>query len=147
MSPDFDHVGLATPDLERSIAFYRDVMGFEFSSRRRLGDGREQAAFQIGERILVLFHGPDGHYIEKARQPRSGMHHLAFALEPAEYDAVIERCKANGIEIMHQAINSGAQGKGFATYFYDPDGNEIEIKKYKELPKDFADFTARSYRL
>ena len=147
MSPDFDHVGLATPDLERSIAFYRDVMGFEFSSRRRLGDGREQAAFQIGERILVLFHGPDGHYIEKPRQPRSGMHHLAFALEPGEYDSLLERCKTAGVRIMYQSVNQGAKGTGLATYFYDPDGNDIEIKKYEGFPDDLEDSKAEDYHL
>ena len=145
MSPTFDHIGLATPDLERSIAFYRDVMGFEFSSRKRLSDGREQAVFLIGEGILVLFHSPSGNYVEKARHVRSGMHHLAFALEPEEYDGVIERCETDGVAIMRQAIISGARGEGLATYFYDPDGNDIEIKKYDGIPEGFEGFTAEGY--
>ncbi|MFT5367815.1 MAG: extradiol dioxygenase family protein [Candidatus Latescibacterota bacterium] len=28
-------------------------------------------------------------------------------------------------------MNKGAQGEGLATYFRDPDGNELEIKKYE----------------
>jgi hypothetical protein len=27
-------------------------------------------------------------------------------------------------------MNKGARGEGLATYFCDPDGNELEIKKY-----------------
>jgi catechol 2,3-dioxygenase-like lactoylglutathione lyase family enzyme len=147
MSPTFDHVGLATLDLEQSIAFYRDVMGFDFSSRKRLSDGREQAVFLIGEGILVLFQSPSGNYVEKARHVRSGMHHLAFALEPEAYDGVIERCETAGVALMRQAINSGARGKGLATYFYDPDGNDIEIKKYDGIPEEYEDFTAKGYHL
>ncbi|MDP6482289.1 MAG: VOC family protein [Nitrospinota bacterium] len=147
MSPTFDHIGLATLDLERSIAFYEDVMGFGFSSRRRLSDGREQAVFLIGEGILVLFQSPSENYVEKARRVRSGMHHLAFALEPEEYNRVIERCETAGVAIMRQAINSGAQGMGLATYFYDPDGNDIEIKKYDGIPDGFEGFTAEGYHL
>ncbi len=147
MSPTFDHVGLATLDLEQSIAFYRNVMGFEFSSQKSLSDGREQAVFLIGEGILVLFQNPSRNYVEKARNERSGMHHLAFDLEPEEYDGVIERCETAGVAIMRQAINSGARGKGLATYFYDPDGNDIEIKKYDGIPEGFEGFTAEGYEL
>ena len=147
MSLELDHVGLATPDLERSIAFYRDVLGFQFSSRRRLGDGREQAVFRIGKSLLVLFDGPAGHYIEKARTPRSGMHHLAFALESREYDSLLERCKTAGVRIMFQSVNQGARGMGLATYFYDPDGNDIEIKKYEGFSTAFKEVKAKDYYL
>ncbi len=145
MSAVYDHIGLATQDLDRSIAFYRDVMGFEFSTRRRLRDGREQAAFLLGECTFILFRAPHGRYVEKVRRPRSGVHHLAFALEPKEYDAVIEGCKAGGVKIMRQALNRGARGLGLATYFYDPDGNDIEIKKYEELPEKSPNYSAKGF--
>ena len=146
MCPAYDHVGLATPDLDRAIAFYRDVMGFEFLSRRSLGDDREQATFQLGECILVIFYGP-GLYQEKVKQPRSGIHHLAFVLEPDEYEGVLERMKSHGVPVMFQSVNRGAYGIGLATYFYDLDGNDIEIKRYENVPEDFEDFFAEGYRL
>ncbi|MFQ5913178.1 MAG: VOC family protein [Nitrospinota bacterium] len=142
----YDHVAFATTDLDLSIAFYRDVMGFEFSNRYHLEDGREQAVFHIGEGVLVLFHHKDGRYVEKVRKPRSGVHHLAFGMDAAQYDAVVGRCEAKGVEIQRQHVNSGAKGEGYATYFYDPDGNEIEIKKYEEDP-NFKDFEAPGYHV
>ncbi len=142
----YDHVAFATKDLDRSLAFYRDVMGFEFSSRRHLKDGREQAVFHVGEGILVLFHHTDDRYVEKVRKPRSGVHHLAFGMDAAAYDAVVDRCKASEVEIRRQEVNSGAKGEGCATYFYDPDGNEIEIKKYEDAP-DFKEYGVPDYHI
>lgn len=142
----FDHVALATTDLERSAAFYRDVMGFELSSRSRLEDDREQAVFHVGEGVLVLFYHADGRYVEKVRRPRSGVHHLAFGMDAARYDAVIRRCRASGVEIRRQDVNAGAKGEGYATYFYDPDGNEVEIKKYEKDP-DFKEYQAPDYHV
>lgn len=130
----FDHVALATTDLEQSIAFYRNVMGFEFSSRRNLEDGREQAVFHIGEGVLVLFAHGDGRYVEKVRKPRSGIHHLAFGMDAASFDGVLERCQDYNVKILRKEKNSGAKGLGYAAYFYDPNGNEIEIKKYEDDP-------------
>ena len=142
----FDHVALATTNLEQSIAFYKQVMGFEFSRRRHLKDGREQAVFHIGEGVLVLFHHPDGRYIDKVRKPRSGVHHLAFGMDAATFDGVIERCKDYNVEIMRKEINSGAKGEGYAVYFNDPNGNEIEIKKYEDDP-NFEDHTSPGYHV
>lgn len=143
----YDHVALASTDLDRSVAFYRDVMGFELSSRRLLKDNREQAVFHVGEGVLVIFSHEDGRYAEKVRKPRSGVHHLAFGMDAPDYDAVVERCRAGGVEIRRQEINRGAKGKGYATYFYDPDGNEIEIKKYVEGDPGFVEYTAEGYHV
>jgi catechol 2,3-dioxygenase-like lactoylglutathione lyase family enzyme len=127
-----DHVALATTNLEQSIAFYRSVMGFDFSSRRHLKDGREQAVFHIGEGVLILFFHADGRYVDKVRRPRSGVHHLAFGMDAAAFDGVIERCKDYHVEVLRKDINSGAKGEGYAAYFYDPDGNEIEIGRQRD---------------
>ena len=138
MTVSFDHVSLASPDLERAVRFYRNVMGFEEVSRRET-----QAVFRIDDGLLVIFHGPD-QYEEKPKHPRSGVHHLAFCIESADYDALLDRLKENDIRIMMQENNDGAKGIGFATYFYDPDGNTVEIKKYPPVP-NFEDYTAEDF--
>ena len=140
----YDHVALAVTDLDRAIAFYQGVMGFEGGTRKFLKDGREQATFHVGEGILVLFHLP--RYLQVQRSPRSGLHHLAFGLDPKEYDAIVRRCKESGVRIERAEKNSGAMGMGLATYFYYPDGNEIEIKKYVEDP-NFKDHEVEGYEV
>ena len=58
------------------------------------------------------------------------MHHPAFRLSPAHDEAVPERCRSGGLEILQAAFNSGAWGQGRAAYFLDPGGNHIEIEHY-----------------
>jgi catechol 2,3-dioxygenase-like lactoylglutathione lyase family enzyme len=142
----YDHAALITLDMDRSVSFYRDVLGLELSSRRLLPDGREQAVFHVGEGVLVLFHHPDGRYAVTVKKPRSGMHHLAFGMDEAEFNAILERCGEHGVEIRRKEVNLGAKGEGFAAYFYDPDGNEIEIKKYEEDP-GFKEVKAADYHV
>ena len=140
----YDHVALASTDLDRSGGFYRDGMGFEFSSRKFLDDGREQAVFHIGDEILVIFHHPDDRYAGKVKKPRSGMHHLAFGMDAPEFNAVLDRCGTGGVTVRRLESNQGARGLGFAAYFYDPDGNEIEIKKYEPDP-EFKEHSVPDY--
>ncbi len=146
MNVFYDHVALAVTELERSLDFYRDILGLDYSSTRQLPDGRYQAVFHVGEEILVLFRHEDGRYSEKIRKPRSGIHHLAFRMSASSYDAVVDRCESNGVTIRRQEVNSGALGEGYATYFYDPDGNEIEIKKY-EHDANFEEQTDSDYHV
>ena len=55
-----EHVALRVTNLEKSIVFYRDVMGFKPVGRRLIHGGEiDQVVFRVGEDILVLFHAKD----------------------------------------------------------------------------------------
>ena len=126
MSICFDHVSLRVTNLEHSIAFYRDVMGLELADRREDGS---QAVFRIGEALLVLFCRPE--YKEIPPESKSGTDHIAFCLDGESYDILLERLQAQDLVLRGPTLNKGARGEGLATYFRDPDGNELEIKKYQ----------------
>ena len=155
MKKMIEHVALRVTDLERSVTFYRDVMGFKPVGRRPIAGGKiDQVVFRVGEDVLVLFYSPD---FEKAgedlrhdsrqisdflsgqaggRKWRGGMDHIAFCMDEAEYNAVIERVKKHGVHIHRgEEKNLGAFGVGYATYFYDPDNIEVEIKRYDDPPE------------
>lgn len=115
------HVHLKVADLERSIAFYRDVMGFDLV--QRFGD---QAAFlsaggyhhHIG---LNTWESKDG----TAPPPgHAGLYHFAINY-PARRDlaAALRRLLEHGWAI------GGASDHGTheAIYLDDPDGNGIEL--------------------
>ena len=152
MKTMIEHVALRVTDLDRSIAFYREVMGFKPVCRRLVGDGAiEQVVFRVGEDVLVLFHSKKAN-IEKADKKPSvvsenlakkayqkwtgGMDHVAFSFDEPEYEAILRRVVENGYEI-HRGPdrNLGAFGIGYASYFYDPDHIEIEIKRYEDPPE------------
>lgn len=124
--PSFDHVSLCATNLDQSISFYTDVMGLTLVSRR---DDDSQAVLQVGESLLVLFHGDTYQKVDTSF--RSGMHHVAFCLESDHYDEVLDRLQKRNLPYRGPMMNKGAKGEGLATYFCDPDGNELEIKKYE----------------
>ena len=124
--PAFDHVSLCATDLDKSIAFYTDIVGLTLVSRR---EDDSQAVFQVGDALLVLFHGDNYKTVDTSF--RSGMHHVAFCLDNDHYDDILARLQENELHHRGPMVNKGAQGDGLATYFRDPDGNEVEIKKYE----------------
>ena len=89
-----------------------------------------QAVFRVGEALLVLFCRPE--YRAVSPEVKSCTDHIAFCLDGKSYDALLERLKAGGLVLRGPTMNKGARGEGLATYFRDPDGNELEIKKYGE---------------
>ena len=125
---DVGHVHLKVSDLERAIAFYRDVLGFEVT--QRFGD---QAAF--------LGAGGYHHHVglntwESAGgspPPRgaTGLYHVAFRYPTrlALADAV-RRLSAHDV-----ALDGAADhGVSEAVYLRDPDGNGVEL--YWDRPRD-----------
>lgn len=152
MKKMIEHVALRVTDLDRSIEFYRGVMGLKPVSRRMIGGGAiEQVVFRVGEDVLVLFHSKEAEIVApdaegigvseslrvKARQKwTGGMDHMAFSLDEDEYNAVLRRLGEHGYKV-HRGPerNLGAFGVGYATYFYDPDHIEVEIKRYEDPPE------------
>jgi len=122
----YDHVSLRVTELEQSVSFYRDVMGLELVSRR---EDDSQAVFQIGEALLVLFCRAEYRPVNPIW--KTGTDHVAFCLDEGSYVALLERLKERDAVLRGPTVNKGARGDGLATYFLDPDGNELEIKKYE----------------
>ncbi|WP_146586403.1 VOC family protein [Puniceibacterium confluentis] len=121
------HVHLKVSDLERAIAFYRDVMGFELQVR-------------YGAQAAFLSAGGYHHHIglntweSRGGTPpapgTTGLYHVAFLYpDRAALAATFRSVLDAGVEI------SGAADHGVseAIYFNDPDGNGIEI--YRDRPQ------------
>ena len=118
-----DHVALAVRDVEKSAAWYCDVLGLE----RRHQDtwGSFPAIVGIGTTSLALFP-----VAGSSPQPRPGrdvlaMRHLAFRASRGEFDNARASLVAQGISITEQDHQISR-----SIYFEDPDGHEIEITTY-----------------
>ena len=114
----FAHFSLPVSDMDRSIAFYSDVIGLPLLSRTP-----ELAFFRSGKDHVILAHVaavpalPDGHNV-----------HHAFIVESSDFDASIEFLESKGVAIIAQdARPQGAVFAGRSAYFNDPDGNMLEI--------------------
>jgi catechol 2,3-dioxygenase len=124
---DIGHVHLKVSDLDRAIAFYRDVLGFEL--QQRMGD---DAAF--------LSAGGYHHHIglntweSRGGSPpppgSTGLYHFAIRYPD-------RRALANALKRVLEAglpIGASDHGVSEAIYFEDPDGNGIEI--YRDRPRE-----------
>ncbi|MGL4494331.1 MAG: VOC family protein [Beijerinckiaceae bacterium] len=120
----FDHCVIHVGDWQRSIAFYRDVLGAEIIPNR-LG-----AMFRFGP-VQLNTHGPDQIGTPVAKFPvMPGNSDLCF-----EWHGTIEEAKAH-LDRCQVAIELGpverlgARGKGTSLYFRDPDGSLLEFIVY-----------------
>ena len=139
------HFGLCVSDLERSLAFYRDAIGFKevsrltFSdegSRRLLGlpDGILEAAYLEREGwLLELLGFPEpGTLPGDAPRPmnRTGLTHLSFVVESLEaIGAAIER---HGGRVLEETRLETV------VFALDPDGTRLELMTNEFDPASYA---------
>lgn len=119
------HVGLNVTDLERSLAFYRDALGFGL-----LGEGKEDGrrfAFlgRDGDLVLTLWQQADDPYAPRA----AGLHHLAFSAGAIEeVRAYEERLRGLGVDFAYEGVVAHREGAASGgIFFHDPDGTRLEI--------------------
>ncbi|MET9648978.1 VOC family protein [Streptomyces sp. NPDC006460] len=119
------HIGLNVTDLERSLGFYRDVLGFE-----PLAEGKEEGSRfallgQGGQLVLTLWQQADGAY----DSGRPGLHHLAFEAESIEQVRAAETAlKARDVSFAYEGVVAHREGSDSGgIFFHDPDGIRLEI--------------------
>jgi len=124
-----DHLVLRVQDTERSIVFYRDLLGVEVVKRRDdLGLVHLRAGVSMID--LVAVDGPLGRKGGvAASETGRNLDHLCLRIEPFDEAAILAHLEAHGVPRGAKAqINFGAEGNGPSIYFSDPDGNSVELK-------------------
>lgn len=116
-----DHLVLTVADLDRTIAFYRDVLGMRVET---FGAGRKALVF--GRQKINLHQA--GHEFEpKAQRPTPGSADLCL-IAATSLEQVIDHLHAHGVAIEEGPVQrTGATGAILSVYVRDPDQNLIEI--------------------
>lgn len=96
-----------------ALPFFRDVLGLE-EVRLDDADGARIAGFSAGESLVELLEAdnpasPIARFVAK-RGP--GIHHICFSVD--DLDAMLDRCRAAGIQLIDQKPRVGAEGKRIA---------------------------------
>lgn len=122
-----DHVVLRVVDLERSIAFYREVIGCTLDRRRpEYGMVHMRAGSSMID--LLDINGPMGGGAQ-VDQHGANFDHFCLQIAPFDEQALIAHLQTFGLELeLPVQQRYGAQGSGPSLYLHDPDGNRVELK-------------------
>ncbi|HLJ09956.1 MAG TPA: VOC family protein [Planctomycetaceae bacterium] len=141
---EFHHLGLTVSDIERSIVFYRDVLGMTLIRRRPHVDS-DYVASQTGYEGVVLnvasfkispesaqslevvqYMNHSGPPAESATN-RPGNSHFCMTVD--DLRAAYADLKVRGVRFKSEpvTITAGPNAGGLVVYFFDPDGYTLEF--------------------
>ena len=111
--PRIAHVGVAVPDLESALAFYRDVLGLQ-PHLPEVVDGATIVALPFGDAEVELLapvgaDSPIGKFLAR-RGP--GIHHICYRVP--DLDAALEACRKAGYRLVDDVPRKGAAGRRIA---------------------------------
>ena len=115
------HTALISSDVETTVRFYQDVLGFPLTELidNRDYPGSSHFFFDIGNGNLLAFFDFPGLDVGPYAEVLGGLHHVAISVEPGRWDQLVKRLEEAGVE--HE-VHSGV-----SVYFRDPDGARIEL--------------------
>jgi catechol 2,3-dioxygenase-like lactoylglutathione lyase family enzyme len=115
------HTALISSDVERTVRFYQDVLGFPLTEliENRDYPGSSHFFFDIGNGNLLAFFDFPGLDVGPYAEVLGGLHHMAISVDPDRWEKLVERLTEAGVA--HE-VHSGV-----SVYFKDPDGARIEL--------------------
>ena len=135
----YHHTGIFVSDLERSIKWYEDVLGYKFAFRRVYdlpGPGPVDMCWLKHEDHYIELYG-----FNNGQRPFDlgdywasiGTKHLCLWVKNEEFEPLAAYFQAKGVEFMVKARHSeetvGKPGGEGVMYIKDPDGIPIEIQE------------------
>lgn len=153
MTESIDHLNLVVRDLDATVRFYCDLLGFRETNRATLqGDWIDAVAGlpgikadvvflelpQGGPRIEVLqYHTPHGQFLPANSLANTlGLRHVAFRI--TGISETVARLSAAGVHFLGQPVQvpdgilRNSKVKKSLCYFLDPDGVLLELAEYHE---------------
>lgn len=116
-----DHIVLISSDVERSLAWYCEVLGLagERVEEWRAGTVPFPSVRISSTTIIDIFAGDRG---------EKNLDHLCLMIEPTDLGELARR---GDLQVVSgPGPRWGAQGEGQSLYVLDPDGNTVELRHY-----------------
>lgn len=124
---NFAHVGMTVSNIDRSIAFYVELLGLKLVDRRPGTQGDEVAFVDAGGCMLELIGPSTGALLaEDVAAGRAGLLHLTFRVD--DVDATVENVRAAGAEVVEPPRDAYNRAMARRVAFCrDPDGILVEF--------------------
>ena len=118
------HLAMICRDVEQTIRFYQDVLGFPLVELFENRDYKESTHFffDIGNGNLLAFFDFPGLGLKPGVESIGSVQHVAISIEKERFDTLKERLDARGIKYV--GPDRGLSG---SIYFKDPNGIQIEL--------------------
>lgn len=119
----FGHIAIKVKDLDKSLDFYVNKLGFEYFLDLKRDDGTVWIVYLriTDTQFLELFPGAEGD--RAPGKDANGVNHLCLTIE--DMPATVARLKANGVTMLSE-MKQGIDGNPNA-WVEDPDGNRYEL--------------------
>jgi catechol 2,3-dioxygenase len=111
-----DHCGVYVKDLEKSLAFYKDIFGWKEKTRFGTGEAKI-AVLDMGKGLMELVQRPGS----PCPPPSGNWTHLALHVDA--FPEKVKKLEGMGLELRKVSMTDGAH----IVFFKDPDGHTIEI--------------------
>src|SRR5438094_974141 len=143
-----DHTGITVSNLERSLAFWRDVLGFELShTAHQTGEMAKEITGVAGAEIkLAVLKTPGGHkiklldYLAPPNRKRTDVRpcddgHVHVALLVDDLDAILDKIAGSGWRAAGkpQTLKMGPNAGKRVVYVRDPDGTTM---RFMQQPRE-----------
>jgi glyoxylase I family protein len=121
------HLALICRDVEETIRFYQEFLGFPLVELVENRDyaGSSHFFFDIGNRNLLGFFDFPGHDHPAFTETIGGVQHLAISVSSRQYDAARQKLDQAGVDYL-----GPDRGVEESMYFRDPNGIGLEL--YRE---------------
>jgi catechol 2,3-dioxygenase-like lactoylglutathione lyase family enzyme len=115
------HLALLSSNVERTIAFYQELLEFPLTElfENRDYQGSTHFFFDIGNGNLLAFFDFPGLDLGDYTEVLGGLHHLAISVEHGRWQHLKDKLDAAGIPYEHM--------NGSSLYFNGPDGERLEL--------------------
>jgi catechol 2,3-dioxygenase-like lactoylglutathione lyase family enzyme len=118
------HFALICSDVERTITFFQDLLEFPLVElfENRDYPGSTHLFFDVGHDTYLAYFDFPGLDVGQYSEVLGGLHHIAISVTPEQWDRLVAKLRAAGIEPHIVA--------GKSAYFPGPDGERLELLSY-----------------
>lgn len=118
------HMALICSDVERTIQFYQEVLGFPLVElmENRDYNGSTHLFFDIGNSNLLAFFDFPDLGLQPGIESIGSVQHIAISVTPESFEHIKKRLDERGITYL-----GPDRGVTTSIYFKDPDGIQIEL--------------------
>lgn len=134
------HIGICVTDLERSIRFYRDLLGFAYRSELRVQGEPSSTLLRLrdvalhavylerdGTRIELLHYASPGAVGDGSARPMNGRGLTHLSLRVDNVADTLATLRAAGARVLDETLIDLPEFAAAAAFVADPDGTLIEL--------------------